>query len=84
MAPLSPKEYKRTFSSKADVLERTPDPGVREMLEHMEKCGIETCFDRFDKQGTCDFGLAGTCCTNCNMGPCRVTPKAQRGVCGAE
>ena len=54
------------------------------MLEHLEKCGIETCFDRFDKQGTCDFGLAGTCCTICNMGPCRITPKAPNGVCGAD
>jgi carbon-monoxide dehydrogenase catalytic subunit len=84
MPPRSVKEYKRGFPTKADVLERTPDPGVREMLEHMEKCGIETCFDRFDKQGTCDFGLAGTCCTVCNMGPCRITPKAPAGVCGAD
>jgi anaerobic carbon-monoxide dehydrogenase catalytic subunit len=84
MASPSVKDYKRGFPSKADVLERTPDPGVREMLEHMEKCGIETCFDRFDKQGTCDFGLAGTCCTICNMGPCRITPKAPNGVCGAD
>ena len=84
MASPSVKDYKRGFPTKADVLERTPDPGVREMLEHMEKCGIETCFDRFDKQGTCDFGLAGTCCSICNMGPCRITPKSPNGVCGAD
>ncbi|WP_127079395.1 carbon monoxide dehydrogenase [Rhodomicrobium lacus] len=84
MAPYSLKDYKRGFPKKADVRERTPDPGVREMIDHLDECGIETCFDRFDKQGTCDFGLAGICCTNCNMGPCRITPRAQQGICGAD
>lgn len=79
------KHYKRSFPRKADVMERTPDPGVRQMLEHLGECGIETCFDRFDQQQPgCDFGLSGTCCTICNMGPCRMTPKAPLGVCGAD
>ena len=85
MSSTTLKHYKRSFPRKADVLERTPDPGVREMLEHLGECGIETCFDRFDKQQPgCDFGLSGTCCTICNMGPCRMTPKAPLGVCGAD
>lgn len=78
-------EYRKSFSSKADVLEYTPDPAVREMLLHMEKAGCETCFDRFDSQKPhCTFGMAGVCCRNCNMGPCRITKKSSRGVCGAD
>ncbi|AGA89095.1 carbon-monoxide dehydrogenase, catalytic subunit [Thioflavicoccus mobilis 8321] len=73
------------FPSKADVIARTPDVAVREMLVHLEQAGIDTPFDRFDRQKPhCAFGLEGTCCKNCHMGPCRVTPKKPRGVCGAD
>lgn len=78
-------EYKKTFPSKQDVIEQTPDPAVREMLLRMEQLGIDTTFDRFDKQKPqCSFGLAGICCKICNMGPCKITAKAPRGVCGAD
>ncbi len=78
-------EYKKTFASKGQVIEQTPDPAVREMLLHMQELGIETTFDRFDAQKPhCSFGLAGICCKNCSMGPCKVTPKAPRGACGAD
>ncbi|MHB1013044.1 MAG: anaerobic carbon-monoxide dehydrogenase catalytic subunit [Desulfobacteria bacterium] len=73
------------FPDKADVIARTPDPAVRDMLRHLEQAGIETAFDRFDAQKPhCGFGLNGTCCKNCHMGPCRITPKSPRGVCGAD
>lgn len=76
---------KPKFPSKADVLERTPDPAVRSMLRHLEQAGIETTLDRFDAQKPhCGFGLNGTCCKNCHTGPCRITPKSPRGVCGAD
>lgn len=76
---------KNRFPSKADVIARTPDPGVREMLVRLEKAGVETAFDRFDQQKPhCAFGMEGTCCKNCHMGPCRVTAKKPRGVCGAD
>ena len=76
---------KSKFPNKRDVIERTPDPAVREMLLHMEQAGIETPFDRFDAQKPhCGFGLAGTCCKNCHMGPCRITSKSPKGVCGAD
>jgi carbon-monoxide dehydrogenase catalytic subunit len=76
---------RQQFPDKKDVLERTPDRSVREMLIHMEKLGIETAFDRFDAQKPlCGFGLDGTCCKNCHMGPCKVTAKSPRGVCGAD
>lgn len=79
------KEYKKTFPSKEDVLEHTPDPAVKELIHNMEKVGLETVFDRFDAQKPhCTFGMAGICCKNCNIGPCRITKKSPRGVCGAD
>lgn len=84
MSPEELKAYRKSFPSKADVLEKTPDPAVKEMLIHLTKIGVETVFDRFDAQKAhCGYGLEGTCCRICNMGPCTVTPKSPRGVCGA-
>lgn len=78
-------EYRKTFASKQDVLEQTPDPAVKELLLHMEQIGCDTCFDRFDQQKPqCSFGLAGVCCRICNMGPCKITEKSPHGVCGAD
>ncbi|SFP07709.1 carbon-monoxide dehydrogenase catalytic subunit [Ruminobacter amylophilus] len=78
-------EYRKTFPSKQDVIENTPDPAVRDMILRAEQIGFDTAFDRFDRQKPqCNFGMAGICCKICNMGPCRITPKANRGVCGAD
>ena len=67
------------------MLEHTPDPAVKDMILQMGKVGCETPFDRFDKQKPhCNFGMAGVCCRNCNNGPCRITRKSPRGVCGAD
>ncbi len=78
-------EYKKTFPNKEDVISFTPDPAVKEMLINMQESGIETTFDRFDAQKPqCTFGIAGVCCKNCTMGPCRITKKTSRGVCGAD
>lgn len=78
-------EYRKTFASKQDVLDHTPDPAVREMMLRMEQIGCDTVFDRFDQQKPqCSFGLAGVCCKFCNMGPCKITAKSPRGVCGAD
>ncbi len=77
--------YRKTFPSKQDVLEQTPDPAVREMMLRMEQIGMDTTFDRFDQQQPqCTFGLSGTCCRVCNMGPCKITAKSPKGVCGAD
>lgn len=78
-------EYKKTFPSKQDVIENTPDPAVKELLLRTEQLGIDTAFDRFDKQKPqCSYGLAGVCCKICNMGPCRITKKSPKGICGAD
>ncbi|MCP4178206.1 MAG: anaerobic carbon-monoxide dehydrogenase catalytic subunit [bacterium] len=78
-------EYKKTFPSKQDVIDNTPDPAVRDMLLRMEQIGCENSFDRFDKQKPqCSFGIAGICCKICFMGPCKITPRSPKGVCGAD
>ena len=67
--------------------DRSADPVSREMLDVCRKAGLETAWDRFEKQQPqCGFGELGLCCRNCNMGPCRIDPfgeGAVRGVCGA-
>ena len=45
---------------------------------------METSHHRVEGQSTkCGFGLQGVCCRLCSNGPCRITPKAPRGICGA-
>ena len=78
-------EYRKTFPSKDEVLENTPDPAVKEMILRQNQLGFDTTFDRFDKQQPqCGFGMAGICCKICNMGPCKITSKSPKGVCGAD
>ncbi len=52
--------------------------------ETAEKVGIDTWQDRVKTQTPhCGFGEKGICCRICAMGPCRITPKAPKGICGA-
>ncbi len=45
---------------------------------------METSHHRVEGQSTkCGFGLQGVCCRLCSNGPCRITPEAPRGICGA-
>ena len=45
---------------------------------------FETSHHRVEGQSTkCGFGLQGVCCRLCANGPCRITPQAPRGICGA-
>ncbi|MDR0600418.1 MAG: anaerobic carbon-monoxide dehydrogenase catalytic subunit [Treponema sp.] len=45
---------------------------------------METSHHRVESQEThCGFGLQGVCCKLCANGPCRITPDAPRGICGA-
>ncbi|HOV82369.1 MAG TPA: anaerobic carbon-monoxide dehydrogenase catalytic subunit [Methanothrix sp.] len=70
-----------------NVNERSIDPASREMLDLCRNAGLETAWDRFDRQQPqCGFGELGLCCRNCNMGPCRIDPfgeGAVKGICGA-
>lgn len=45
---------------------------------------VETSHHRMDSQKIkCNFGQLGICCKLCANGPCRITPKAPKGICGA-
>lgn len=70
------------------VKDRSIDPASQEMLASASRAGLETAWDRFDKQQPqCGFGELGLCCRHCNMGPCRIDPFGEgpaRGVCGAD
>jgi anaerobic carbon-monoxide dehydrogenase catalytic subunit len=61
------------------------DSASIEILMKAEKECVETCFTRVEAQkNPCVFGRDGLCCRNCQMGPCRITKKSPRGVCGAD
>lgn len=61
------------------------DLNTQLMLEKAKKDGVETAFDRkAAMKAACGFGLQGNCCRICAMGPCRITPKTPRGICGAD
>ncbi len=55
------------------------------LLENGKKVGADSWQQRVKNQSPhCGFGEAGTCCRICSMGPCRITPKSPRGICGCD
>jgi carbon-monoxide dehydrogenase catalytic subunit len=69
------------------VEERSIDKASQEMLKKAAEEKINLAWDRLEEmQPQCGFGSLGICCTNCNMGPCRIDPFGEGprvGVCGA-
>jgi len=64
--------------------ERSTDKAAQEMIAHMAQAGQQNVWDRLEAQlPQCGFGKQGICCRICSMGPCRISKKAQTGVCGA-
>lgn len=65
---------------------RTIDENAKPVLEMTMKEGLETVWDRFEmQQPPCKHCEAGTSCSRCTMGPCRIIPPHRiRGVCGAD
>ena len=56
-----------------------------ELLKTAEKVGADTWQQRVANQTPhCGFGESGTCCRICSMGPCRISKKAPRGICGCD
>lgn len=54
------------------------------LQDFISKLPMETSHHRVESQSTkCNFGLQGVCCRLCSNGPCRITPEAPRGICGA-
>jgi anaerobic carbon-monoxide dehydrogenase catalytic subunit len=71
------------IAGKDDSARLAPNPAVAEMIAHLDGSGVETVLDRLDAQSPqCGFGLRGLCCTMCQWGPCRISAKSPRGVCG--
>ena len=55
------------------------------LLETGAKVGADSWQMRVKNQTPhCKFGEQGVCCRICSMGPCRITPKAPRGICGCD
>ena len=55
------------------------------LLETGAKVGADAWQIRAKNQTPhCKFGEQGICCRICAMGPCRITPKAPRGICASE
>ncbi|MGI6011092.1 MAG: anaerobic carbon-monoxide dehydrogenase catalytic subunit [Ruminococcus sp.] len=55
------------------------------LLETGAKVGADAWQLRVKNQTPhCKFGEQGICCRICSMGPCRITPKAPRGICGCD
>ena len=63
----------------------TIDLNSKVLIDKAERDGVETMYDRkLNMKAQCGFGLQGTCCRICAAGPCRITPKTPRGLCGAD
>ena len=55
------------------------------LLETGAKVGADAWQFRVKNQTPhCKFGEQGVCCRICSMGPCRITKKAPRGICGCD
>ena len=64
---------------------RTIDPAALAVIDKNSENGQhETAYERYvNMQPQCNFGRTGVCCRICLQGPCRITKKASKGVCGA-
>ena len=61
------------------------EAATNSLLENGKKVGADSWQQRVKNQTPhCGFGESGTCCRICSMGPCRITPKAPRGICGCD
>jgi carbon-monoxide dehydrogenase catalytic subunit len=80
-----PKEVTQENVEKK-VEERTTDTESKAVLKKTMLEGVETVWDRFEKQQPqCKFCSTGVSCQRCSMGPCRLMGGDRtRGVCGAD
>ncbi|MDP6810752.1 MAG: anaerobic carbon-monoxide dehydrogenase catalytic subunit [Kiritimatiellia bacterium] len=68
-----------------EEMRRTVDPAAEALMDKAGDSEIGTAYDRHVSQGKrCTFGEKGVCCRICEMGPCRISPKNPRGICGAD
>ncbi len=59
---------------------------VNYMYEKVHEEGLSNVADRFEamEKIRCPHCKQGLSCQLCSMGPCRITPKTPRGVCGID
>jgi len=58
---------------------------VNLMHEVLKKDEVSNVADRFEAQGNrCSFCEMGLSCQLCSNGPCRISKRAERGVCGID
>ncbi|MCL2006876.1 MAG: anaerobic carbon-monoxide dehydrogenase catalytic subunit [Treponema sp.] len=63
---------------------RTCASADKHLGEFIANLPMETSHHRVESQETkCGFGLQGVCCRLCANGPCRISPDAPKGICGA-
>ena len=81
----TPPEHITPDKVPGKVEERAMDPSVKEVLSKTMLEGVETVWDRLEKQQPhCKFCESGLSCQRCAMGPCRIMGDTKsRGVCGA-
>ena len=61
------------------------EQATERLLETGQQVGADSWQQRVKNQTPhCKFGESGVCCRFCSMGPCRITPKAPRGICGCD
>ena len=62
------------------------DPAMREMYQVVHDAGMTNVFDRFSQQQPtqCKFCIEGLSCQLCANGPCRISARTPRGVCGVD
>ena len=61
------------------------EAATERLLETGAKVGADSWQARVKNQTPhCKFGEEGICCRICTMGPCRITKKAPRGICGCD
>jgi len=62
-------------------------PSTKKVLQQDIAKHVITAYDRVKMRGmeACMFGSTGTCCRNCNMGPCQIIDGVDemKGICGA-
>ncbi len=71
-------------SEEKNSQDRSLDPATQSSMADAQDAGIELVWDRLDAQSPqCRFGAEGICCRACAMGPCSISARSERGVCGA-
>ncbi len=77
-----------SINAKMKAEKRAMDENDQKLIQRTIDEGIETVWDRLEKQlPQCGYGSLGICCNRCLMGPCRIDPFEDggptKGVCGA-